>query len=102
VSLPVVTTEIADEDIRRIDSWWRENRSAAPDLFREELAECFAGIAQSPRIGHTYKSRRVLGVRRFLLRSTRHHVYYVIEPARVIVLGVWSSVRGRGPALGRP
>jgi hypothetical protein len=33
MAIPVVTSPEADEDIRRIDGWWTENRPAAPDLF---------------------------------------------------------------------
>jgi hypothetical protein len=50
VSVTVVTTPEADEQIHVIDSWWRANRSAAPDLFTEELANCFnllvSGLAE--------------------------------------------------------
>ena len=38
----VVTTPEADEDARRIDQWWMQNRSAAPNLFVEELADALA------------------------------------------------------------
>jgi hypothetical protein len=38
VTFKVVTTPEADHQVRTIDSWWRENRTAAPDLFSEELA----------------------------------------------------------------
>ena len=38
----VVTTPEADEDARRIDQWWLRNRSAAPNLLVEELADALA------------------------------------------------------------
>jgi hypothetical protein len=34
-----------------------------------------------------------------LLRASRFHVYYVEQRPRVVVLAVWSAVRGRGPNL---
>jgi hypothetical protein len=37
VSLPVTTTPEADARFRKIDDWWRESRSSAPDLFIDEL-----------------------------------------------------------------
>ncbi len=69
----VVTTPPADDDIRQVDRWWRDNRQAAPDLFVEELAEAFELLAAAPELGHRYRSRRVAGVRRILLRATRYH-----------------------------
>ena len=37
MSLPVRTTPESDEQIRRIDDWWRSNRPEAPDVFLSEL-----------------------------------------------------------------
>jgi len=51
VNVTVVTTAEVDEQIRTIDTWWRANRPAAPDLFAEELADCFDLLAQAPRLG---------------------------------------------------
>jgi plasmid stabilization system protein ParE len=95
----VVTTPEADADILRLDAWWRENRPLAPDLFAEELAEAFSVVGEMPALGRPYLSREVAGVRRLLLRTTRHHIYYRIGSDAVIVLRVWGSVLGRGPAL---
>jgi hypothetical protein len=38
MSLLVVTTPEADDQIRRIAEWWRKHRPAAPGLFNEELS----------------------------------------------------------------
>jgi hypothetical protein len=45
----------------------------------------------------------VSGVRRLYLPATRYHVYYVHEPElhQVVILAVWSAVRGKGPPLGK-
>jgi plasmid stabilization system protein ParE len=94
---PVFTTPQADLQILEMDTWWRENRDKAPDLFEEELDLALALIAESPGIGKRYPSHR--GVRRVLLRSTRNHVYYVEEEDRVLVLAVWGAVRASGPDL---
>lgn len=98
----VVTTPQADADIRRIDTWWAENRPAAPALFAEELAELFALLAIYPELGRPHPHRRIASLRRALLRATQHHVYYAFDGRWVIVLSVWSTVRGRGPRLRRP
>jgi plasmid stabilization system protein ParE len=101
MAIPVVSSPEADEDIRRIDSWWREQRPAAPDLFVNELSEAFALLAETPEIGHRYARPGIPGVRRLLLRATRYHVYYVFDGNIAAVLSVWSAVRGRGPRLRR-
>ena len=41
-------------------------------------------------------------VRRVLLRATRYHVYYVVHDEAVIVLSVWSALRGTEPDLALP
>jgi hypothetical protein len=48
VTFKVVTTPEADAKIRNIDSWWRENRAAAPDLFSQELAASFDMLEAIP------------------------------------------------------
>jgi len=99
VSLPVRTSAEVDEQIRTIDDWWRKNRTAAPDLFFDELATAFDMIAQTPNIGRPYRHPLVSGVRRILLKITRYHVYYVPYVDEVRVLAVWHAQRGVGPPL---
>ncbi len=100
MSLPVITTPEADAQIRTIDTWWRTNRPAAPDLFAEELANCFVLLEQAPKIGRPYRRHlSSLGLRRVLLRATRYHVYYVPRADAVAVLAVWHSQRGQLPPL---
>ena len=100
MSVTIVTTAEADEQIRAIDNWWRANRPSAPDLFAEELANCFSLLEQAPRIGKAYRRLpTVSGLRRVLLRATRYHVYYVDHPGVVAVLAVWHSQRGQLPPL---
>lgn len=96
----VRTTVKADAQIEAIQSWWRVNRSAAPDLFRVELAAAMDTLSRFPNAGGPYRPRS--GIRRFLLRSTRHHVYYVVDDAGVLILAVWGAVRGSAPDLRRP
>jgi hypothetical protein len=74
MSLPVVVSPEAERQIEVIDAWWRINRRAAPQLFIEELAEAVAVIEFAPEVGRRYAHPEVKGVRRVLLRATRHHV----------------------------
>ena len=98
----VVTTPEADDQIRAVDAWRRENRTAAPALFAEELAAIFELLESTPYIGRSYRHPTVKNVRRVLLRATRYHVYCVVRDEAVIVLSVWSALRGSGPDLALP
>jgi len=95
---PVFTTPRAHRQILAIDAWWRENREKAPDKFADELALAFRTIGTLPGAGQRYPDP-VRDVRRVLMRSTRHHVYYVEESDRVLVVAVWGAVKGSGPDL---
>jgi plasmid stabilization system protein ParE len=102
VSLPVRTTPESDEQIRRIDDWWRSNRPAAPDVFLNELGASFDVIGHAPQIGRLYRRSPIPGTRRLLLAVSRYHVYYVPQAADVTVLAVWHARRGVGPPLRLP
>jgi plasmid stabilization system protein ParE len=93
----VVVAEPAERQLRIIDDWWRRNRLAAVDLFAEEFASAIDTLAAHPGVGARVRRRKVKGLRRFLLRATRYHVYYVATDRAVTVLAVWSAVRGSGP-----
>jgi plasmid stabilization system protein ParE len=99
VSLPVGITPEAEAQIRQIDDWWRGNRPAAAGLFLQELVECLTTIGHAPRIGRSYPRSPVAGTRRFLLKRTRYHVYYVGSAEDVRVLAIWHAQRGAGPPL---
>jgi plasmid stabilization system protein ParE len=103
MSVVVLTTPEADEQADRLDDWWRANREKAPNLFREELQHAVALLASTPDMGLRYRRRRIPGLRRLLLPLTKCHVYYVHDEnaAMVIMLGVGSAIRRRGPELGR-
>lgn len=87
----------AEAQVDRIDAWWRENRTAAPDLFSEELEAALRMLRESPALAVQYAAKP--SVRRLLLRRTHHHLYVIEEAARLYVVAVWSAHRGRTPAL---
>ena len=97
----VLLTPEAREQARIVDAWWKEHRPHAPSLFEEEPSIALTTLAGAPTAGRPYANPRVSQVRRLLLRATRHHVYYRIEEDAVIVLAMWSAVRGSGPDLTR-
>jgi plasmid stabilization system protein ParE len=92
------TSSVCEQQITAIDDWWRAHRPKAPDLFMDELADAFALIESAPALGRPYASE-VPGVRRVVMRAARYHVYYREDDEGVVVLAVWSALRGRGPKL---
>jgi plasmid stabilization system protein ParE len=90
----------ARDQARTIDAWWREHRPGAPELFVEELSSAVSMLSSVPKGGKPYR-RAMRGLRRFLLRSTRYHLYYRLKDGDVLVVTIWSAVRGSGPDLSR-
>jgi len=99
VSRTLIVAPQALRQIEALDGWWRENREKAPNLFREELAAAFETITEAPALGRRFEKMSGHDVRRVLMRSTRTHVYYVFDDARVSVVAVWGAIKGRGPDL---
>ena len=95
----VRTTATADAQVRVIHAWWVENRTAAPNLFASEFAHAVSLLASAPLIGKRYQGSGVRGVRRYLLRATRCHVYYIVSGDEILLLSVWGAVRGTTPDL---
>lgn len=88
----------AQRQARTVVSWWRRHRSAAPQLFEDELDALVLALAAGQTPGSAYPGR--VGVRRALLPRSRYHVYYEAQSADfVVVLAVWHTARGRAPKL---
>ena len=103
MSFRVSPTPLAADQIRIEAQWWRRNRTRAPGLFRAELRRAFTLIAQYPEAGAVADDVELRDVRRVLLVTTQHYLYYRIDKAakRIEVLAVWSTRRGEPPPLGR-
>lgn len=87
----------ARAEMTTIGRWWNQNRRESPRLFREEIHGVLSRLREQPELGE-----RVEGaIRRLLLPRTRYYLYYrVVGDARtVIVLSIWHTARGSGPAL---
>lgn len=99
--MKLVLAQEAEEDVERIDSWWRENRRDAPRLFTEEFAAVCRQILSKPTIFKPYCERGGVSVRRWLLGRTEQFVYYEVDFDRelLIVLRVWGARRKRDPKL---
>jgi hypothetical protein len=68
-------TKEAVRQAREAAAWWIENRYAAPSLFREELAALLSLLRMAPKAGAPYAHRRIKGVRRAPLPTSRYLVY---------------------------
>ena len=104
MKLYVWPTPDAEAQIAQIGAWWRENRTKAPTLFKDELERVVAVIAEAPNTGAPYRRRGIPGLRRYRLHKTPYHVYYVprVEEGDLVVVAVWSSMRKRGPPIRMP
>ena len=88
----------------RVDTWWRQHRAAAPDLFADELDRALSLIVEHPELGRSWPRPGYPALRRLELRRSRYYVLYEPRPTtnEIYVDTVWSAVRGRGPRLDWP
>lgn len=100
-SLPVQVTALAARQIREAESWWRTNRTAAPNAIAQELQRAFSLIASQPQAGGSATNVTLRGVRRVYLPRIKYHIYYhLIDNAeRVEVVAFWHARRGDGPPI---
>jgi plasmid stabilization system protein ParE len=91
----------ADAQVETIESWWRENRPAAREMFRRELEAAVRLLETSPLIGRSYRESPIPDVRRMLIGRSRYHVYWEVDVSSdaVTILAVWYAGRGSGPRL---
>jgi plasmid stabilization system protein ParE len=87
--------------IRDQDAWWRQNRSEAPDLFKQELRIAFERILRAPKVRPVHATIEGAPVWRVRLPVTEQHVYFTIDDAvdEVVIETVWGARRKRGPRL---
>ena len=70
------------------------------ERFFEEFRDVVTRLESMPRLGRRIAHPDVVALRRLPMRATRYHVYYVTDGDIVMILAVWSAVRGSGPDLG--
>ena len=99
--LQIVVSELADQQIRDADRWWRENRLKAPNAIREELERIGALIAFRPHLGARAVNVRLRGVRRIHIERIHYDVYYRVvgSPEQLEIVAFWGSRRGSGPPI---
>src|SRR3954447_8052882 len=94
--LKVHVTALAASHIRKAESWWRDNRQAAPNAVRMELLRAFSLIAAQPRIGSRATNVALPDIRRIYLPIIKYHLYYHVigSPPYVEVVALWHKSRG--------
>lgn len=100
MSLRLLVTADADQQIREAANWWSENRSAARGLFRRELEQAFDLVTTQPGIGVRALDQPIQGVRRLHLYRIHYFLYYrLLDNETVEVLALWHRRRGQGPPI---
>src|ERR1700751_79748 len=99
--LAVRVTALAAQHIRQAETWWRDNRRAAPNAVRLELQRAFALVGGHSRIGSRATNVKLPDVRRIYLRSIKYHLYYHVigSPEYVEIFALWHKSRGEGPPI---
>jgi plasmid stabilization system protein ParE len=93
-------TPRARADALRVQAWWEQHRPSAPGVFERELSSALERLRATPGLGVPYERARLDAVvRRVLLRTTRHHLYYAHDGEDLAVLAIWGAERGHGPRL---
>jgi plasmid stabilization system protein ParE len=97
--ITVVVVDAAEEQLREIGEWWMANREASPLLLMDEFERCVSLLESSPDVGVRFHRSSVPGVRRLVMKRTKHHVYYLHDEPNAIVyiIAVWGA-----PKLGYP
>lgn len=100
----VVVVDEAEQHLRDIIAWWRENRLAAPDLVLREFIRCVSLLETAPDAGPRFRRTDVAGVRRLVMKRTRHLIYYLHDEANeiVYVIAVWGAPKQGDPVLVDP
>src|SRR5687768_10362219 len=99
--LPVEISRRAARHIRQLETWWRRNRTAAPNAVREELQRVLGVITITPLVGHRASDVDLPNVRRIHITRIWHFLYYRVRanPERIELLALWSDSRGEGPPI---
>ncbi|HEV7507771.1 MAG TPA: type II toxin-antitoxin system RelE/ParE family toxin [Thermoanaerobaculia bacterium] len=97
--LKVEVTPRAAAQIERAAAWWAENRPAAPDAIRIDFQEATSLLSRQPGVGTKASTARYPDLRRLFLSRVRYHIYYRVDPGKVVILAFWHASRGTGPSL---
>jgi plasmid stabilization system protein ParE len=99
--LHIEVSDLADQQIREAEPWWRRNRDKALNAIREELARIGHLIAYHPRVGALARNTALPGVRKIHIERIHYDVYYRLtgSPEYIEIVAFWGSRRGAGPPI---
>lgn len=97
----VFIVDQAEQHLHGIDDWMRTTGHGNPNLFFDEFTKAMRLLSVTPEIGPRFTRATVPGIRRLLLRQSRHYVYYLYDRIHAIVyiIAIWSTARGTDPPL---
>lgn len=98
-SYRVIVLPQVEGQIEVIKRWWQESGLGEPTSLLDELETLLARLAILPELGSRYPA--VPAFRRWLLRSSRYYVYYMVDDSTrtVVISAIWHNARGVGPPL---
>lgn len=100
----VVVVDAAEAQLAEIHDWWITHRSDVPTLVLDELERCVTLLQNSPDIGTRFHRTTIPGVRRLVMKRTKHFVYYVHDAVNeiVYVIAIWGAPKLADPLLHDP
>jgi plasmid stabilization system protein ParE len=91
--LEVEVTPRAAAQLERAARWWSANRPAAPNAIADDFEQAMGLLSQQPGLGAQSSSSRYRDLRRLFLTRVGYHIYYRLEPSKVVVLAFWRASR---------
>ena len=88
----------ARREVLRIDENWR-TRADHKTLFVDELEAMLTKLGRDSNLGTRYDALTRERILRTRLRRSQYYVYYTMNDDEVVVLSVWSALRGQQPRL---
>jgi len=95
----VVIVDAAEEQLGEIVEGWAAHREASPLLVTQEFDRCVSLLEASPDVGVRFLRSRVPGVRRLVMKRTKHHVYYLHDEPTVSSTSSRCGARPRSAIL---
>ncbi len=89
MTLQLIVTREARADIAEAIGWFRKRSPELPDRFRVELERVYSRIQDYPEIYPIVYKR----FRRALLRKFPYSVFYIVDPAILLIVGVVHQAR---------
>src|SRR5688572_5792217 len=95
---------LVERAVQQLRERWRAHRPDAATLVVDELERCVELLENTPEVGAPFRKTIVLGVRRLVMRKTKHLAYYVHDSLHsvVYIIAVWGMPKEGSPPLADP